>query len=289
MDNYHGLAARSKIDSVAKELKKFYEVQKDVSYPIAEVREHLQFMVYTYGESVLENNGEVLMMPNRAEYQALREMLGGRRRRALADQPERSTQNELFVESENKYNGFAKFSPARLQAMVIHLAHRGKKVFPTRLNKLLFYADFSYFALRGRSISGAEYTKLTHGPIFSGYQNLVNELERKRQIRVTRIKSKGKFAQAFRSKKTYSPSKSVLSSEELRFLDWVIATYDGLSTTELIAISHREMAYWNTHWKQPIDYHLAEHLEKKPPTELLDGSKSTVRTRKRERRRKLHR
>ncbi len=271
MDTFRYGALRTRIDSAAKAVKKFYKLEKDVSYPIDVVRDYVDLMVYKYGESVLEDNGSVLMMQGRPEYDDLRQGLETPRQKLLAQQSEKVDQQELFVESESKTNGFVKFNPVRLEAMVVHLAYRAKNVFPTRLNKLMFYADFSHFALVGRSVSGAEYTKLTHGPIFSGYRHMLKQLERKRQIRSNRFRSKGKWAQIIRAKKTYEPRKSILSPEEIRLLDWVVENYDSLDTREIILRSHREMAYWDTHWRQPIDYHLAEFLENKPPKELLDS------------------
>lgn len=179
-------------------------------------------------------------------------------------------QPHLFDEKENSLNGFRPFSFDKLSAMIVHLSYRGKNVMPTRLNKLLFYADFSYFHGRNQSISGTGYTKLTHGPIYDGYRNILRFLEKKRQIRIKQIKSKGQDAQIILPKKSYRPSKSILSKVERNLLDWIVQTYDHLSTPELIKMSHREMAYWDTNWRELIDYKYSKNLEYVPPPYLFD-------------------
>jgi len=270
MDSYPIATIKIKIDAVAKEVRRFYKAEKDVVLPIAQVRERIRLVVHKYGVSVLENNGEALKMTNRPEYDVLREMLVGAERRKSVKTPEKPSQQELFIENMTEYNGYVNFCRETLEAMVVYLAYRSKKVVPTRLNKLLFYADFSYYTLRGRGMSGAEYTKLTHGPIFSGYKELIGRLQTKRKIRTKDFDGK-RPGKSLRPSKIYSPSQSILGKDKLRMLDWVIETYDHLTTKELIDISHRETGYWDTHWKQPIDYRSAEYLEIKPPKDLLNN------------------
>jgi hypothetical protein len=51
-------------------------------------------------------------------------------------------------------------------------------VFVTKLNKLLFYSDFS-FKQRGRSLSGLAYERLPYGPGASAFRLLFSLLEQR--------------------------------------------------------------------------------------------------------------
>jgi hypothetical protein len=46
-----------------------------------------------------------------------------------------------------------------------------------KLNKILFYADFRAFKMRGKPITGAEYKKYTHGPAPAPMKRVRRELE----------------------------------------------------------------------------------------------------------------
>lgn len=274
MDTFPSVPLESKIDAIAKALRKFYKTEYEEPYPLKHVRKSVEFMLAMRGESVLEDNGEVLMMRGRSEFDEMRGLLQEPRRRELGLQAVEEldgVQLPLYVEEPNKFNGYVVFAPERFQAMIVHLAFRSKKLAMTRLNKLLFYADFSFFALIGRGLSGSEYIKLTHGPVAPPYANTIRDLRDKRQIRTDEFGSPERKGKRIRPKKSYDPSDSVLNSQERKILDWVVETYDSLSTPELIAMSHREDAYWDTRWLQPIDYNLAKHLELKPPKDLLDN------------------
>lgn len=261
-------------DRLVKYLQRLFKKETGTLYEPKVIKEQIVLLVQTMGDQVLDDDGEFLKRPHFAGFKELKRLLQAPLLKRWAKPKEEGVQIQLFEEKESEFNGFRTFSAERLKAMVLHLAYqgaiKGKNIYPTKLNKLLFYADFSYFYRRTKSMSGAEYIKLTHGPIYDGYQNLLTAFEKKRQIRVTRIKSRGKPAKVIREKTSYRPSKSPLSKEELRFLDWVIKTYGHLSTKELVALSHREMAYWDTHWRQPISYSYAKHLENLPPLDLLD-------------------
>ena len=71
---------------------------------------------------------------------------------------------ENLFEKTSTLNGYRRFSTLRLWNMVIFFAENSQP-FKTKLNKLLFYADFAAFRDSGRSISGAVYRAIQHGPV----------------------------------------------------------------------------------------------------------------------------
>lgn len=60
-----------------------------------------------------------------------------------------------------------RFEPAKFAELILHLARRSEEdpnFGIVKLNKLLYYADFNAYHRLGRSITGAQYRKLTEGP-----------------------------------------------------------------------------------------------------------------------------
>lgn len=60
-----------------------------------------------------------------------------------------------------------KFNPAKFRNLMLYLAHRCKDdrhFGATKLNKMLYYCDFTAFAKLGEPITGAEYQRLEQGP-----------------------------------------------------------------------------------------------------------------------------
>lgn len=267
--SHHFSAER--FDRIIKRVQLYFEEQTGTLYLFPTIKGHIITVVETHGERVLENDGEMLTLAGQPAADELRRHLEAPMLKAWAAADE-IRDNVLPFDTEDQYNGGRIFSPDRFGAMVVHFAYRAQNLFPTKLNKLLFYADFSYYQLRQKSMSGSEYLKNEFGPAVEPLKKLLAGLANKKQITLRPVNSKGKPATVIVAKKSYRPGKSILSKEELRFLDWVIQTYGPLTTTELVALSHREMAYWETHWKQPIDYKFANDLETLPPKSLLENS-----------------
>lgn len=60
------------------------------------------------------------------------------------------------------------FSEEKFRELIVYIASRcqyDQKAGDTKLNKILFYSDFMYYAKHGRPITGEEYLKQQFGPI----------------------------------------------------------------------------------------------------------------------------
>lgn len=80
---------------------------------------------------------------------------------------------EILMQSAVSLPESQKFS--ELLLYVSRLAESDPRCGATKLNKILFYADFSAYRALGRSISGQTYRKLQHGPAPWG---VLREIER---------------------------------------------------------------------------------------------------------------
>ncbi len=157
------------------------------------------------------------------------------------------------------FTGYRAFSLEKMAAMVSYLALRTSDLYKTKLNKLLFYADFANYYLHGSSISGSRYVHLPYGPVPDSYEETLETLNHYGVIDISKLNS----AELVRSGENSAPD--FLSPEETQSLDWVLETFGELSATQLTKISHREKAYKNTRTGEEIAYEYAKFMAKLPP------------------------
>jgi hypothetical protein len=159
----------------------------------------------------------------------------------------------------NIYTGFRKFSAEAVREMVLFFASKPGGVLKTKLNKLLWYADFFHFRAFSSSISGATYVHLPYGPVPNQYENHLaalielNALSAETvdfgDLKGTRLKSKI-------SSRTVS-----LPSTAMPILEAVYRRFERASSTEMSNTSHNEIGYQETRQGQPISYAFASDLK----------------------------
>lgn len=138
---------------------------------------------------------------------------------------------------------------------------RGEGVFKTKLNKLLFYADFVCFRNHGHSITGLQYARIDRGPVPDNYQLLcaiVTEDQKIVEVEEEVFPS-GASGERFRSRK--DPDISIFSNDELAVLAAVHQRFAGMSATRISDLSHEEDGYKKTPHAQLINYKFAETLK----------------------------
>jgi len=67
------------------------------------------------------------------------------------------------------YTGHLKFSEEMLENMILYFASQADGVLKTKLNKLLWYADFLHYDIYSVSITGTAYVPLPQGPVPDDY------------------------------------------------------------------------------------------------------------------------
>lgn len=119
--------------------------------------------------------------------------------------------------------------------------------FKTRLNKLLFYADFSYFKYFGKSISGLQYAAIPKGPVPDNYDLkytlLFNENILSTELLTINANEVEKFVALEKFKEEY------FDESEIQMMQTVLDHFRYKKTQEIIDISHKESA-WKDNVKQ---------------------------------------
>jgi len=86
----------------------------------------------------------------------------------------------LNVYSEaNNFTGYKKPEPAKIASLVTCYIRRSKPDFndKLKLNKLLFFTDFTHYKNYGSSVSGLSYRAIKYGPVPANYDNIYVYLE----------------------------------------------------------------------------------------------------------------
>lgn len=150
----------------------------------------------------------------------------------------------LFAVPRGAGNGYAQQSIDKLKNILLYFIEKSGGVFFTKMNKLLFYADFVAYRQTGKGITGLAYKAIQHGPvpvrwdrIYSFYDEINQEIVQFSDGRAgTKLVSK------------LSPDMTGFDEDELKVLEFVCERFKSETPTQISETSHQEEA-----WKQNID------------------------------------
>lgn len=134
----------------------------------------------------------------------------------------------------------------------------------TKLNKILFYADFWAYRKLGRSISGQEYQKLEYGPAPRRIKPTVRAMESERECVWAEREYHG-----FPLDKLVAlrdPEISVFAAEEIDILRNVVDELWELNATEVSDLSHRFVGWKAAGHGETIPYETVFVGEPRPLT-----------------------
>lgn len=164
--------------------------------------------------------------------------------------PEESWSDLLFGSGfPTIHNGFRVPSLAKVSAMV-HFFAKHNRPFTTALNKLMFYADFGHYKKYGQGISGIYYKAIQRGPVPENYGALYSHVVNNHGAWVEEVDFGDYVGERFVADDAMSrqPDEELFTTTELDMLARVSDRFKGLSTKEIVDISHEEPA-----WQQNIN------------------------------------
>jgi len=157
-----------------------------------------------------------------------------------------------------EFTGFVAPNLDKAREMVVYFAELCQP-FTTKMNKLLFYADFLNYKRTSYSISGMSYQAIRRGPVplrYDGlYGNVSDIVERKDEffpndVSGERLVAKSKF------------NSSLFSDEEMKTLERVACRFRNTPTKDIVLISHAEPAWIdNERAENEISYQYAFELK----------------------------
>jgi uncharacterized phage-associated protein len=149
----------------------------------------------------------------------------------------------------NNYTGYKKLVPRKFANLITHFIQHSNPDFndKLKLNKLLFFTDFTHYKNFGTSISGLSYRAIQYGPVPANYDNIYAYLESENIISTQFLMlPNGGAREVFISENDYD--KNLFSDEENDTIRTILEKFANISTWEIVDLSHKEKA-----WKELED------------------------------------
>jgi DNA-binding transcriptional regulator YiaG/uncharacterized phage-associated protein len=114
----------------------------------------------------------------------------------------------------------------------------------TKLNKLLFYADFMMHRSVGYSISGSQYRAIPMGPVPDNFNSIFDYLSKQKIIDIQCTSfNNGGVGEQFMARPERPFNVKLFSNKELEMLETVAVRFKQVSTNEIIELSHKEKGW----------------------------------------------
>lgn len=154
------------------------------------------------------------------------------------DEWSRYSHSRIFPCERSQENGYGRQSLDHLKNILLYLIGNCKDVFYTKMNKLLFYADFAAYRKSGMSITGLTYRAMEYGPVPVHWDRIYSQFDE--IIQVPRIigEKEGTELQSI-----FMPDKNQLTSFEIEILDEICSRFGTMPSSEISRISHDEDAW----------------------------------------------
>jgi putative zinc finger/helix-turn-helix YgiT family protein len=179
-----------------------------------------------------------------------------------AAEEETCSLERVYEERFGKYeatelSGYRKLDLAKLFNAILYFCKGG--VLKTKLNKLLFYADFKHFKDYAVSITGVRYAHIPFGPAPDKYALYFATLIENGAIKVEEDVIGEFIGEEFISVK--EPDFSLFSDSELKILATVKEYFKDFTANRITDFSHDEKGYKETAQGDTISYEYANELK----------------------------
>ncbi|MCR4939411.1 MAG: DUF4065 domain-containing protein [Treponemataceae bacterium] len=140
------------------------------------------------------------------------------------------------------------------QVFLYVLAKVGAKpnVGQTVLYKLLYFIDFDYYELYEKQLMGLSYIKNTFGPTPVDFAKLSRQMVKDGLIE--EVKTEYYKREMTKYLPLKDPDLTMLSAQELEFIDSELEKHSGKTASELSAFSHKDIPWIGAKDKEVLDY-----------------------------------
>ncbi|PVD51071.1 hypothetical protein DC498_16790 [Terrimonas sp.] len=144
-------------------------------------------------------------------------------------------------------NGYKVPSIEKVNNMVLYFAEKVKP-FKTKLNKLLFYADFLHFRKTCFSISGLTYQAIQKGPVPKNYDWLFDNTMEKKLVKILLHDYGNYMGEQFVPAEGSVFDEELFTASELKAMQIVANAFNNDTVNGIVNKSHEEDA-----WADNID------------------------------------
>ena len=127
-----------------------------------------------------------------------------------------------------------------------------RNVGKTVIYKLLYFIDFDFYEKFEEQLIGAAYVKNHHGPTPAMFDQVIQDMEKKKEI----VQVKSKYFQY--DQKKYLPNRSpninLLTAREIEHIDEVLNRLSDKNANDLSVYSHKDVPFITAKQGQQIEY-----------------------------------
>lgn len=139
---------------------------------------------------------------------------------------------------------------SRVSQIISYFSENVDTLWKTKLNKLLFYADFFHYKRTGYSITGASYRAIPHGPVPSEFDKLYIKLVDDGLIEMLEIEVRDIHGEAIIASEPFN--RELFDASELESLSKTADEFGNRTATQLVRISHEEKAWLENEAKREM-------------------------------------
>lgn len=152
---------------------------------------------------------------------------------------------KIYQCGRGQENGYARQSLSHLKNILLYILNQTGEVFCTKMNKLLFYADFLSYRRYRVAMTGLSYRAIDYGPVPERWDRVYSCFDEIIQEPRSFGEKEGNVLVA-----TIQADADKLTSAEIEILNEVCARFSSCTSSEMTRISHDEDA-----WRENVEGH----------------------------------
>jgi transcriptional regulator with XRE-family HTH domain len=142
----------------------------------------------------------------------------------------------------------------KYKQMILVYLNMNKYVTKTKLAKLLYFADFSWYYHHLKSMSGMEYRKIQYGPVADTYFRLIDEMSDAGEIDIE-LKEEGAMHIALNPTGAKHTIDQV-STDEVSLMKKINEKWKGRKTAEIVSYTHKQLPYMFADDNEIVSYEI---------------------------------
>jgi DNA-binding XRE family transcriptional regulator/uncharacterized phage-associated protein len=142
----------------------------------------------------------------------------------------------------------------KYKQMILLFLRMNKYLTKTKLAKLIYFADFSWYYNHLKSMSGMEYRKIQYGPVADTYFRLIDEMSDAGEIDI-KLEEEG----AMHISQTPTGAKHTIdqvSAEETSLMKEINEKWKGRKTAEIVSYTHKQLPYMFADDNEIVSYEI---------------------------------
>lgn len=162
----------------------------------------------------------------------------------------------IYLKRDEGISLLQKKRMAQLLKVIVYFSnHSHKKIYKTKLNKLLFYSQFLYYKEYGEKLIDYNFIRDFHGPTIDELDELLIKYE---EINAIELKNT-QFGTVINSKINLNEY-TIYTEKERDILERVIIKFKDHTSATISDYSHKESLWLNTPHKEVISIERANEL-----------------------------